>query len=113
MVGIYSYTSKARYEGEFKNGKRHGKGLLTSPDGSTLNAMFVDGVAIGTVERLSPNGYRYQGGWKNGKPEGKGQAKYTTGVQYEGDFKEGWREGTGIMTYPTGIRYEGSRKPAG
>ena len=87
--GVYSYTSNARYVGEFKNGKRHGKGVLTSPDGTTLTATFVDGEAVGDVERSSLSGYRYKGGWKNGKPEGKGLVKYTDGALYEGDFKEG------------------------
>ena len=31
--GKYFYSDGASYEGEWKNGKRHGKGLLTLSDG--------------------------------------------------------------------------------
>ena len=31
--GTYTYSDGGKYEGEFKNGERHGQGILTSPNG--------------------------------------------------------------------------------
>ena len=50
IKGIYTYLGGNKtYNGEWKDGERHGKGILTWP-----------------------NGDKYEGEWKNGKHEGKG-----------------------------------------
>jgi len=33
--GTYTYPDGVKYEGKFKDGKEHGKGTLTTPDGFT------------------------------------------------------------------------------
>ena len=66
------YDSGAVYEGQFKDGKQHGKGKYTAPDG-----------------------YQYDGQWVNGVIQGKGKAKFPNGSVYEGEFKDGLFHGWG------------------
>ena len=58
------YPNIGRYEGEVKNGKPEGKGIL-----------YING------------GDRLEGDFKNGIPEGKGIYYYNNGDRYEGDYK--------------------------
>ena len=55
-----------RYEGGFRDGKPHGKGVMSYPDGT-----------------------RYEGGFQDGKPHGKGVMSYPDGTRYEGIFRDG------------------------
>jgi len=48
-IGIYTYDNGVKYEGEFVNGKKNGKGTCTYP-----------------------NGDKYIGMWKNGQMDGQG-----------------------------------------
>ncbi len=52
------------YVGEFKNGKEHGHGSYTMP-----------------------NGYRFEGEFKNGKREGYGESVYKDGREIKGYWK--------------------------
>ena len=62
-IHIKQYETGGIYEGEFLNGKQHGKGKYSLP-----------------------NGYSYEGEWKNGRIEGIGIAKYPDGSIYDGFF---------------------------
>jgi hypothetical protein len=72
------------YDGEWKDGKRHGQGLLKTADGFT-----------------------YDGTWSHNSMEGRGSATYPNGQQYNGLFSNGRREGRGTILFPNGAVYEG------
>ena len=76
--GSFDYPDK-KYSGEWKDGKRHGQGTLTSPDGA-----------------------KYVGEWKDGKFHGQGTATYASGSKYVGEFKDGKRHGQGTYTFVDG-----------
>ena len=76
--------SNGTYEGEIKNGKREGKGIMYYNDGN-----------------------RYEGEFKNGQREGKGIMYYKDGDRYEGEFKNGKKHGKGIYYYNNGDREMG------
>ena len=82
--GIFYYIKGNKYEGEWKNDKRHGKGKMYYTSGDI-----------------------YDGDYKNDKKEGKGITYFNTGNRYEGDFKNGKREGKGIYYYKSGNREMG------
>ena len=73
-----------RYEGEFRDGKRNGKGVLLRADGA-----------------------RYEGDWKNDRMDGQGVFWRPDGNRYEGSFAKGRFAGTGVYFYPKGDRCEG------
>ena len=74
------------YLGEWKDGKFHGQGTITSAS------------------------IKYVGEWKDGKMNGKGTFTIIDdGAEYVGEFKDGRREGHGTMTYGEG-KYVGEYK---
>ena len=79
------YDEGSVYEGEFKNGLRHGQGKYTMPDG-----------------------FIYEGTWLDDQIQGAGVARYPTGQIYEGQFKQGVPHGKGTMTFADGTIYDGS-----
>ena len=86
--GIYYLTKGPykgdKYEGEWKNDKRDGKGI-----------------------DIFHNGAKYEGDYKNGKFDGKGILIFPNGDRYEGDFKDDKQEGKGIYYYKNGDREMG------
>ena len=73
------------YEGEFKNGLKHGKGILTTR-----------------------NNRSYEGDWENDKPHGFGINTFPNGKIYTGNFAKGKPVGDGQWTYADGRIYNGT-----
>ena len=67
------------YAGEFKDGKAHGQGTYTWP-----------------------NGNKYVGEHKNGKRHGLGTFTFPNGQKYVGEFKNGNYDGQGTFTHASG-----------
>ncbi len=97
----------SRYQGDMKNGKRHGKGYVIYASGNTYKGEFKNGVKEGKGEFLFADGERYVGEFHNDIISGKGKFWHNTGAVYEGEYKNGKREGKGVMTYKNGGHYEG------
>lgn len=100
-----------KYDGGFKNGLFHGKGILTNYQ----NIKRYDG----EFENSQYNGYgklyefgilKYEGQFKNGQFHGKGKFNYLQKKKsYEGNFENGKYNGFGILTDNNKI-YEGNFK---
>ena len=80
---ISSYITKiyknGKYEGEYLNGKREGKGIYKYN-----------------------NGDKYEGNYKNDLKEGNGTYKYKNGDVYTGEYKNGLFDGKGKYEYADG-----------
>lgn len=76
-VAVKQYDSGGVYEGEFKDGRQHGKGTFTLP-----------------------GGYEYTGDWAEGKIQGVGVVKYPNGSVYEGEFMDGAPNGKARSSIP-------------
>lgn len=72
------------YEGEFKDGKRHGRGVMKFG-----------------------NGDQYEGEWRLDAMNGSGSLKLAIGVNYTGTFLEGRFNGIGKLVFTHGDSYEG------
>jgi hypothetical protein len=97
--------STGTYEGEFKDNRPHGQGVLTYANGRYLKASFVDGKPQGDfVELKFPNGSRYEGQMniETSAMEGKGSLFYSDGSTYEGMFRDDHPEGPGVMKLSSG-----------
>jgi hypothetical protein len=59
------------YEGELKNGKPHGNGMLTTAEGGVYKGEFKNGKPNGHGSLTDEEGYlHYDGDWKDGEPTG-------------------------------------------
>ncbi|KAJ8022140.1 MORN repeat-containing protein 1 [Holothuria leucospilota] len=107
--GIYKYPNQFfRYEGEWKEGKKHGHGKLVMTDGSYYEGEFINGEIEGHgFRKWATTGNTYSGQFCNGELNGFGIMTYGTGAVYEGEFQSNKREGRGVMKFADGSVYEG------
>lgn len=81
------------YEGEFKDGNFHGKGILTV--GTLSNSLYVeegefkDGYLHGEGTLTYPDGSKVVGSWIKGKLSGMGTIIFSDGTSFEGKFFNG------------------------
>jgi hypothetical protein len=107
--GTMIYYSSQKYIGEFKDGKRHGQGVLNLPLGRVLKGTWRnDEIVMGTA--TFSDGTRYTGSWEFGYRQGKGELLYPDGRKYIGEFHAGNKHGQGTMIYPDGRVYTGEYK---
>ena len=84
------------YEGEWINFKPDGFGIMTfADDGSIYEGQFKDGQRHGKGKQKAEGIAEYQGEWVNNNFEGKGVLVYADGGKYEGDFFKNKKEGYG------------------
>ena len=120
------------YEGDFKNGKRQGKGVVTNADGSTIICnTWTDGTTFGTYEQTDSTGkvifkgarnakgldgpcvsvskdYTVEGTFKDGVATAATK-KYNNGRSYTGALdKDLVEEGQGTFTFVDGRKFQGN-----
>lgn len=98
------------YTGEFRNGKRHGKGVVTYKDGFKYVGSFADDMYEGTGELYVPPGWVYSGEFVRGRFQGSGKLTVPDGKSYTGEFKADNFDGFGTLTFPDGKKYVGNFK---
>ena len=82
---------------------RHGKGIEYYPDGSLwYEGEYKDGYIHGKGVMTYANKDVYDGQWKNDRKHGQGTMKFNNGDVYEGEFSKGKMHGKGAYTYAAG-----------
>jgi len=109
-------STKAGYEGDYKDGKKYGHGKMVYKSGNTYEGEWKDDEKNGQgkfyyYSQGYSQGLTYVGGWKNDKREGYGTLTWDDGfINYQGEFKNGVPDGRGI-TYDMGNKvYDGEWK---
>jgi len=110
LAFIYYYANRDVYKGEYKNGKRNGKGILYFGNGNRYEGEWKDDKRNGEGIFYYANGNRYDGEFKDDKINGKGIYYWADGDRYEGEWKDDKRNGKGILYSANGDRYEGEWK---
>ena len=105
-------TNIYQFIGEFKNNKKHGKGIYTytknnEHQGYTHSGEYLNGKRHGYGIATWKNGQRYEGDYKNGNAHGLGIFTYSGGDIYEGEVKYNKRNGEGVYRSKNGIVQEG------
>ena len=95
------------YQGEMKDGKRHGRGKMVYPSGAVYIGEFQSNTTHGVGRLEYTNGDVYEGNFRYGKRRGSGKLSFADGSVYEGGFRDGKFAGTGKYTYADGSVYEG------
>ena len=115
LKGVMTYNNGARYDGEWKDDKKSGKGVYISSHyfncekkiGLKYEGEFFNDKFEGYGIAIYSNGDKYEGEWKNNKQYGKGTLTNIGGTKYIGDWIDGIYEGNGIYYMNNGERYEG------
>jgi len=99
-----------KYIGDFKNGLREGKGILYYPNGSTYEGEFRNNLKEGYgVLKTKDNSVTISGQFKEDKII-TGTSVHSDGHKYVGAFKNQLYDGLGKRTYPNGDEVEGTFK---
>lgn len=122
-----TYADGSVYEGQKRNGLRHGKGAFYYSDGGMYTGDWVEGSMDGFGRLFYAGGVKaYEGQWKDDKFHGRGTV-YNEGpaklmgafdytnfdnvadfwVKYEGDFFNDNKEGNGALWLSNGERFQG------
>lgn len=95
------------YEGEWKDDKYHGHGLLKFQHGAQYDGSFVDGLFEGSAEYKFENGDVYVGMFHNDTAHGRGKFNSLDGDCYVGDFSNGVFHGNGKYDMNNDMTYDG------
>jgi hypothetical protein len=87
-VGVYNYSNGDKYEGEWREDKRHGQGTYTFSNGDKYVGDFLDG------------GFHGQGTYTYGKGEWEDD-------KYIGEYKNDKRNGQGVYMFADGRVWQG------
>ena len=115
IKGIMYYKNGSKYEGQWRNDKKHGRGVFISQNYNNpkligikyegeFNNDKIEGYGVGKYT----SGDRYEGEWKNNKQYGRGVLIYKEGGKYIGEWKNGKLNGNGIYYLKNGERFEGN-----
>ncbi|XP_053719286.1 alsin isoform X1 [Synchiropus splendidus] len=113
-LGRYSsYASGEVYDGSFKDGMRHGHGMLrTGKLNSSSPSVFIGQwlqdkkTGYGVFDDIT-KGEKYMGMWQDHLRQGTGVVVTQFGLYYEGAFKDNKMMGTGILLSEDDTTYEG------
>ena len=99
------------YQGQFKDGKKNGKGKITWRDNSYYEGDFVNNYYEGYGVYIMVNKRKgYLGQWKEGKMHGYGVFFWGDGRSYKGYYETDKKHGYGIYSGKNNLRYEGKFK---
>ena len=86
------------YEGEWKDGERHGQGTYDDSAGSIYIGEWKHDERGGEGIQIYPDGSKYEGQWENDQRNGQGILILPDGQKYEGAWKDNKRHGPGTFT---------------
>jgi hypothetical protein len=111
---MIEFPSLGSYEGEFKDGRRHGHGTFTVEDGFVIEGRWIqDRPLDGDWSVTYPDGSTYFGAAtcdnEMGIPiaNGFGTHNDANGDFFSGSFVDGKRHGSGLCVYVSGERWDG------
>jgi len=86
--GTFTYCNGDVYIGQWKEGKKHGKGTYSfSKDGSKMKGEWIDG-KMTSGQWIFPNGTFWSGKFRYNKPNGKGVWVFRNGNQLTSTFEQ-------------------------
>lgn len=112
--GRYAWPNGEQYEGQFKQGAKHGTGVSQWVDGGRYEGEYRRGEKAGQGAYWWSDGSSYRGAWKGGRREGFGAFVYARdGASWEGLWKgaAGLPHGAGTWRWRDGLEMPGAMGP--
>lgn len=94
------------YNGDLRHGRPHGRGRYVNRDGLAYDGEWKNGRFEGKGVLQLPSGEEYQGDFVLGRAVGFGRYTDMTGEIFEGKFAAGVRQGEGRTRLPGGATYQ-------
>jgi hypothetical protein len=107
IIKTVTYESGNVYTGEFKDGKKHGKGEYTYTNGDKYVGEFKEGKLHGQGTYTFASGAKYVGEFKDDKRHGQGTYTFADGAKYVGEYKDNKRHGQGMYINFNNVKFEG------
>jgi hypothetical protein len=113
--GTHKYGAGGQYEGEFRDDKRNGQGTHNYLNGNKYVGEFKDDKrhGLGSFYHLADNqwkGDKFVGNYKDDLPNGHGTYIRISGEIHEGEYKNNKLNGQGILIFANGNKYVGEFK---
>lgn len=105
--GIMTWYNGVKYDGDWDHGYTNGKGVMTYRNGDIYEGDFEAGLCHGKGTLKKSNGLVYHGDWDNDTKHGNGVETFSDGKRYEGQYHNNIIAGHGILYYVNGDRYDG------
>jgi hypothetical protein len=88
-MGVSYYTNGNKYEGQWVENLKHGRGKMTYANGDVYEGDWVNDERCGPGVLLTISGDRYEGHWLKDKKEGLGRFYYrATGKLFVGEWAD-------------------------
>lgn len=104
--GVYVWDNGDRYDGRFSGDRPDGVGKYHFANGDSYEGEVKSGVIVGRGTYATKNGDIFEGSFANGKPHGVGVYRFASGDRYEGEMDQGRLQGRGRYIAKSGDRIE-------
>ncbi|MED6276468.1 hypothetical protein CHARACLAT_003353 [Characodon lateralis] len=101
-VGVQEWPDGSKYEGEFLDGFKHGKGRYSWRNGECYEGFFYKDFKHGDGVYCWPTGHKFTGKFYLNRKEGYGHLSFPGGAIFQGLYYSDQRFGPGVVTYPDG-----------
>ncbi|MEQ2305979.1 hypothetical protein AMECASPLE_003398 [Ameca splendens] len=100
--GVQEWPDGSKYEGEFLDGFKHGKGRYSWRNGECYEGFFYKDFKHGDGVYCWPTGHKFTGKFYLNRKEGYGHLSFPGGAIFQGLYYNDQRFGPGVVTYPDG-----------
>ncbi|XP_077390599.1 ankyrin repeat and MYND domain-containing protein 1 isoform X3 [Festucalex cinctus] len=102
--GVQEFLDGSKYEGDFVNGLKHGKGRYTWKSGEFYEGFFYKDYRHGDGMYCWPTGNKFIGKFYFNWREGYGKQIFPDGATFKGLYHADQRFGPGVLSDPTGCQ---------
>lgn len=101
------YGTSCTYQGQYKDGKRHGLGTMDFVAGQIYEGTWRNGKRHGYGRYIQQNGSYYVGDWKADMQHGYGEDYNYDCIGYKGEWANHEKHGKGVQTDKDGKETKG------
>ena len=104
--GVYEWANGDKFDGDFAEDRPSGRGVWQFASGDRYEGEIVNGAIVGKGIFVSRNGDKILGSFIDGKANGRVTYVFANGDKYEGDMAQGRIAGKGVYVSKNGDRTE-------